>query len=512
MVPIPVMNIRRRMNPKSNGRPRRVDPPSRFPTPEDPQVPVQEVFEMIPRLSLPRMYRLILALVAGVLTFLAPPAPAQGPDEAAPEVTVIPATRAGNQLVWVLKVLNGQEMGDLSEHFSDTYLRLKEAEIKELLTGLRGEVFEGKKIVVNKILDAEREMDIAAEITAKNTWRYLHVFLILDDKTGKIAGLRFAPAGGLGRNISTWADLAQSAGRLGGDVAMGVYEVVRQNPRDGASPLTLRVITEVDADERLNIGTAFGMYVLGAVAERVGAEQAKWTDQVALKAEHLSLPESDLNDQPMGTTYSLATLSERMFSLDDNTAMDMLMDFVGRDAVRSWMATIHLDPARNDPILSSAELFKLKSSDELLVRYAAAGEAVRRELLAQVAELSLPDEEDLDRPREVSRVGWFATASECSRAMVELHKLERRPGMEPLSAAMRRYRGLRLDRDLWPEVAFKGGSEPGVLCLTWLLERDDGKKFVFSLIWNHQEKTVNEGRLNDVARSILRHLADEARE
>ena len=31
---------------------------------------------------------------------------------------------------------------------------------------------------------------------------------------------------------------------------------------------------------------------------------------------------------------------------------------------------------------------------------------------------------------------------------------------------------------MWPYVAFKGGSEPGVLTLAWYAEREDGRAFV----------------------------------
>ncbi len=466
---------------------------------------------MLTTLCRGRLYRLIPGLVAAICMFLCQGAAGQEPDEQ-PEVAVIPATRAGNQLVWVLKVVNGQELGDLTEHFTDHYLRLREAELRETLTGLRPKVFEGKKVVINKMLDTERELDISAEITAADTWRYLHVFLILDEKTGKIAGLRFAPAGGVGRNIANWGNFGEGAGKLGGEVSMAAYELVRQNPGDPASPLTLKVITEVDADQRLNIGPAFGMYVLAALGDRVQKGGAKWSDTLTLREELISLPPGVMQEQAAGSTHTLEAVAERMFALGDNTAMDHLIHLMGRDAVEAYMATVNLDAERSAPVLMTSELFRIKESEEVLARYAAAGVVARRAMLAdEVRKLPLPDEE-WEEPREVSRVGWFASASECCRVMMELHKLERLPGMEPLSRALRRDPGLRLDRDLWPEVAFKGGAEAGVLSMTWLLERDDGKRFVLSMAWNHEEKPVQEGRMNDMARSALRLLGQHGRE
>jgi hypothetical protein len=33
---------------------------------------------------------------------------------------------------------------------------------------------------------------------------------------------------------------------------------------------------------------------------------------------------------------------------------------------------------------------------------------------------------------------------------------------------------------LWVDVAFKGGSEPGLVAVTWLMHRSDGRTFVFA--------------------------------
>jgi hypothetical protein len=41
--------------------------------------------------------------------------------------------------------------------------------------------------------------------------------------------------------------------------------------------------------------------------------------------------------------------------------------------------------------------------------------------------------------------------------------------------------GMQVDAARWPYVGFKGGSEPGVLQLTWLLRRADDRWFVLSM-------------------------------
>jgi hypothetical protein len=40
---------------------------------------------------------------------------------------------------------------------------------------------------------------------------------------------------------------------------------------------------------------------------------------------------------------------------------------------------------------------------------------------------------------------------------------------------------MTVDKGTWPYVGYKGGSEPGVLQLTWLLRRTDDRWFVLSM-------------------------------
>jgi len=78
--------------------------------------------------------------------------------------------------------------------------------------------------------------------------------------------------------------------------------------------------------------------------------------------------------------------------------------------------------------------------------------------------------------------------------------------MEPLSRAIRINPGVPLDAAAWKSVAFKGGSEPGVLNLTFLMERADGRWFTLSAGWNNPEKAVEEARLIALVRAGVKIL------
>ena len=50
----------------------------------------------------------------------------------------------------------------------------------------------------------------------------------------------------------------------------------------------------------------------------------------------------------------------------------------------------------------------------------------------------------------------------------------------------------------WRYIAFKGGSEPGVLSLTWYLERADGRAFVLSIAVNDAKHPIDEAATRDL--------------
>ncbi len=63
--------------------------------------------------------------------------------------------------------------------------------------------------------------------------------------------------------------------------------------------------------------------------------------------------------------------------------------------------------------------------------------------------------------------------------------------------------GLDIDTKAWPYVGYKGGSEPGVLNMTWLLERHDGSWFALTAGWNDPQQTLDGKKLGALLLSFL---------
>ena len=55
----------------------------------------------------------------------------------------------------------------------------------------------------------------------------------------------------------------------------------------------------------------------------------------------------------------------------------------------------------------------------------------------------------------------------------------------------------------WAYAGYKGGSEPGVLNLTWLLQKPDGAWWVLAMSWNDPAKLVDSAPLEILAQRIL---------
>lgn len=153
---------------------------------------------------------------------------------------------------------------------------------------------------------------------------------------------------------------------------------------------------------------------------------------------------------------------------------------------------------RNVPFLTTREAFILKAAANGALRqeWIAAGPAGRRALLAAVAGLKLP------RPGELvsgvtSEIEWFFTAVELCALLDATHGL---PSLGINKGPIESRR--------WRNVAYKGGSEAGVLNLSALVVDGSGKRHCVVATWNDAE-VLDPERLTAPFRALLRWLSRE---
>jgi hypothetical protein len=184
-----------------------------------------------------------------------------------------------------------------------------------------------------------------------------------------------------------------------------------------------------------------------------------------------------------------------MIAISDNTAADHLIDRLGRENIEAALGAFgHGAPERNVPFLSTREffLFKLAVSDADAAAYVGADVPARRAFLETLAGQT-PNLEDAVRwvaPRRIDEIEWFASPSDLCRLMAALDVRSEQPGLEPIAEVLSRNPGLPIDRVAFPFIAFKGGSEPGVLNLTWLVHAQSGSRYFVSIGLNNPSAPI----------------------
>lgn len=278
-----------------------------------------------------------------------------------------------------------------------------------------------------------------------------------------------------------------------------------------------RPLQELAATDELAIGSSFKLYVLLGLVDRILAGKAAWTDELAVRDDWKSLPSGITQNEPPGTRHSLRELAERMISKSDNTAADHLLYTVGRRGVEAALrATRHGRPALDTPFLSTRELFLLKLATPAaeIERYLRLPEARRRDYLDRTLAGKAPGiaaATAWKTARRIDKLEWFASAEDLCRVMATLWTRGQDPRAAPLLAVLAKNPGLPIDAKVWPYVGFKGGSEPGVINMTYLLRRDDGKWFVITLGFNAAEGgTLDDDKIFNLAAGII-ELAGKAR-
>jgi hypothetical protein len=84
-------------------------------------------------------------------------------------------------------------------------------------------------------------------------------------------------------------------------------------------------------------------------------------------------------------------------------------------------------------------------------------------------------------PRRVDEMEWFTSTSELCQLMAALDVRSELPGLEPIADVLSQNPGLPIDPVAFPFIAFKGGSDPGVLNGTWLVHADSGARYFVSI-------------------------------
>lgn len=263
-------------------------------------------------------------------------------------------------------------------------------------------------------------------------------------------------------------------------------------------------IHEIEADDPQPIGSQFKLFILGALAEQIADGRISWDQTLTVEAADQSMgnTEGSLQVVAPGTEVTVEEAATMMISISDNTAADLLLELVGRDAVEEQMREWVDDPSANEPFLTTKEMFLLHYAPGLGDQYLATPAEERAAFLAtEVDPRPLADTVPglTLEPRYVDEIEWFGTPVDVCRSFAGLHRLADDPALAPLSGVLSKTVGDIHDRSVWPTVWYKGGSEPGVLALGWLATNADGETFVVEAMVVNPDAALADESLDDLA-------------
>lgn len=287
--------------------------------------------------------------------------------------------------------------------------------------------------------------------------------------------------------------IAEDLGALQGEVSAWF------GPIDGGEP-----VIAIDSGAQMPLGSTFKLYVLAALAREVARGDRGWDDVVTL-SDTRSFPSGMMQEWPKDAPVTLGTLANMMLSISDNTATDALITELGRDAVfQTVVDSGHSEARLNNPFLTTREMFLLKGGPaDRLKAYQDAGPDERLAILAGIDAIETP-EADIQAAFSGGPVAldveWFANASDLANLFRFMRQTADPKAFEIMAINTSTTPSAR---ENWAYVGYKGGSEPGVLNLTWLLTDEAGRDHALVLSWSDPEANLDQTALELIAQRIL---------
>lgn len=259
-----------------------------------------------------------------------------------------------------------------------------------------------------------------------------------------------------------------------------------------------------EADEPAPLGSMFKLYVLLAVSQAVESGELSWDTTLTVAAHNRSLPSGELQDEPDGTEVTVREAATKMIQLSDNTATDMLMQELDREAIEDAVLDAgHHDPELLSPFPSTREFFQIGWGDpEYFDTWANGSQDEQRALLEQLERKPI-GEHDVTvsgDPIWPDGVEWFASAEDIAAVHIALQEQEDPMVREILSG------NPGIPPEAFDYVGFKGGSSPGVLTGSWYVEAVNGDSYVVVL----QSATEDPAGISTSSQTLFFDLAESA--
>lgn len=260
--------------------------------------------------------------------------------------------------------------------------------------------------------------------------------------------------------------------------------------------------------QRLGTGSTFKLYILGALQRAIANGEHHWNEFLDVKEDRKSFPSGLMQDWPAGSTTTLYDFAEMMIAISDNTATDHLVYLLGHDKVDA-MTTAMGNTHAELPVLSTLQMFKLlwAIKPEEVDFYFSFSRNARKMFLKHINAIPRArvgqNGVDATLPSRIDNLEWLATSSENCKAMFALASTESSAVRSILSRSTP-FVEIGSDSSHWSYVGYKGGSMPGTISMTYLLESKTGKRACLSMTWNNSQKNVSQDDFFNLVKRTLK--------
>jgi hypothetical protein len=368
--------------------------------------------------------------------------------------------------------------------FSPTFLNeIPSTQIKQIadqLSGLHGQVngIEG----IRKESNFNGEVDIAYE-RATVTMQ----LVTAKEAPNLVIGLLVTAVKGRGDSLSK---LSTEFSNLPGKSA---FLIARHGRGGNPEP-----VAAVNTNDSLAVGSTFKLWVLAEAVAQVKSGKRSWSDVIPLGQP--SLPSGITQDWPTGVPMTLHSLASLMISISDNSATDTLMAALGRNAIDNRVAAISpANAPRTLPVLTTLEAFMLKTPRFSGERRAwETGSMKSRRALLNSLRPSVAQIDRAafgDRPAFIETIEWFSASIDIASTFEALRQSNNKEAMAIL-AINRPLPASEIRRFAY--VGYKGGSEAGVMSMSYLLQSKTGEWYTVTGTWNNPAAAVDERKFESM--------------
>ncbi len=275
-----------------------------------------------------------------------------------------------------------------------------------------------------------------------------------------------------------------------------------QTAASQSDALQPEVVAELNSEQPMGIGSTFKLYLLRALEDDVAAGRRSWNDIIELREDWKSFPSGILQDWNPGSRHSLETLAGLMISISDNTATDHIFNLLGVETVRKYLPETCKDTFNTSQLLKMKFFYPEKAA-EFIKAEQKGKDAILREMDSIIPSsiASYSSIYSLNTPVLIDELEWFVSTRKLCETIWTLRDSTR----IRINAAS----GL-VNRADWHIAGFKGGSEPGVLNYTWVLQKTPTSPiYTVSCTANNSMKMISTDEFNLAVTRILNLLKNE---